>query len=946
MARIPGRIALSSFVTLSFIGLTACKPGGPDPGADDSEAMAPAASITAVDLRAEGKLAPLGVPPVPDLSWRVESDQYKQTQSAWQIRAASSPELLADGKADLWDSGKTPSQRSPLIAYAGEALKSGQICHWQVRVWDGQDRPSAWSPATTFEVAPVTPGDWSGAKWIDDGKENPSKDEDFYKPDPNPLFRKAFHLDKPIERARLHVVGLGLCYPSLNGARLDDHLFDPPWTDFEDRIFFRTLDVTEQVAEGSNCLGLEVGNGFFNPLPLRKWGRRNLRTDTFVGRPRVIAKLVVTHPDGSESVITTGDDWKTTEGRSLKHHIYIGEVRDARIEHPGWNTADFDDSDWRPARVNDASLGPLQPLKMLPVRARDTLQAVALTEPKEGTWIVDYGVNFSGIPEIDFDVPAGTRITLRFGELLYEDGTLNPMTSVTGQIKGMVTLDDGTVQPKGGPGAPEIAWQEDIYIAKGGGESYTPDFTYHAFRFMEVTGLPEAPKKEQFRAIPFNTELAQAGKFECSNELLNRIQQLCLNTFHANVVAVQSDCPHRERFGYGGDIVATSETFLMNFDMEGFYNKTVLDWQDAQLENKLMPDTAPYAGVKYCGVGWGMAHPILVEQLYRHYGDKRMLEWQLPVALSWIEAEAGRREDGLVVVGLGDHEALIEENKGSVLTTPKFIASCKRIARLARISGNEAAAERCEAWAAESQAAWQKAYLDTESGKVGVGKQTQQAFALGFDAVPEKHQEAVFGVLVDKLTQTKDHPRLSTGIYGTWKMLELLPEFGRNDLAYGLATRETMPSWGWMLENDATTLWENWEGSDNTYSNNHPMFGSVSGWFFRWLGGIQCAPEAVGFDRIVICPRPVEGLEWVKSSHDSIRGTIVSNWKKTAEGTEFEITIPANTTAKVELPAAAGQAVEVLEGPEANFEPSESQQGIHQAELGSGKWRLMVGKAD
>ncbi len=898
------RPSLSVFILL---GLVACDSRKTDHRAYHPETTTDQSAILAVDLRSEGKVNPLAVPSVAQLSWRVEAgDQREVRQTAWHILVASSPERLEPAKADLWDSQKTKSARTTLIPYGGKALASGQSCYWKVRIWDQTNAPSAWSDIASFEVAPTTPEDWSGAEWIFDGKANPEKDEDCYKLDPAPLFRKEFKLHKPIKQARLHVVGLGLCYPSLNGKRIEGHLHDPPWTDFEERIQYRTHDVTELLSEGDNCLGLAVGNGFFNPLPMRKWGRRNLRADLFIGRPRVIAKLVVTHEDGSETLLTTGGEgWKFGHGASLRNNIYIGEIRDARKAVPGWDKPGFDDSGWSKAATIDAPLEPLEPLRMLPVHAHGTLQAVAITEPKkDGVYIVDFGLNFTGIPEIDFDVPAGTEITLRYGELIYDDGTLNPMTSVTGQIKRNITLEDGTVQSMGGPGAPEIAWQEDSYIARGGGETFRPDFTYHSFRFMEVTGLPAAPKKEDFRGIPLHTKLSTAGTFESSNELFNRIQQMCLNTFHANTVAVQSDCPHRERFGYGGDIVATSETFLMNFDMNGFYTKTLRDWGDAQLDNGLMPDTAPYAGVKYCGVGWGMVHPLLIEQLHQHYGNLELLKEQLPIALTWIEAEANRRENGLVTIGLGDHEALLpgEQKKGPELKTPKFIDSCLRIAGLARIAGDEEAAKRCEAWAAESQAAWEQAFLDTETGKVAFANQTQQAFALGFGVVGDDDWDKVFEVLIKDLTKTEDSPRLTTGIYGTWKLLELLPEHGRNDLAYGLANRKTEPSWGWMLENDATTLWEHWAGSDNTFSNNHPMFGSVSGWFLRWLGGIQCAPDAVGFDRILIRPRPVEGLDWVKTSHNSIRGNIVSNWRRVDGGIEYEITIPPNTTASLELP--------------------------------------------
>lgn len=875
-------------------------------------ALGAQAGIRPVQLRCEGEANPISTTDSPRLSWQIASEERNQSQSAWQILVASRAELLEPQKADLWDSGKVPTTRAHTVRYQGKTLPVGKTYHWKVRCWDTNDKDSEWSEVATWECAPTTPADWRGAQWIDDGKANPEKDEDLYQNDPAPLLRREFQLDKPVLRARLHVAGLGLCMPSLNGERIQDQIFDPAWTNFDKRILFRSHDVSKQIQKGNNCIGIALGNGWFNPLPLRMWGSRNIRKDLPIGRPRAIACLIVDHPDGSQTTITTGPGWKTAEGPTLRNSIYIGEVRDARLAIPNWDRVGLDPSAWKLARMVDAPLEPLQPLAMKPVRSHETLTVKAITSPAAGTHIVDFGTNFTGLPELKIKAPAGTRITLRYGELRHADGTLNPMTSVCGQIKGMITEKDGSQRPKGGPGAPEVAWQEDVYIASGKGiETYRPDFTFHAFRFMEIKGLPKAPKAADIKAIVFNTELPVVGTFASSNPLFDRIQAMCLRTFRANAMTVQSDCPHRERFGYGGDIVATSETFMMNFDMAGFYAKTVRDWGDAIQPDNLMPDTAPYVGVKYCGVGWGMAHPLLLEQLYQHYGNLDLIREQLPIALRWIQAEADRRKDGLVTVGLGDHEALTqgsrEASRGPEIRTPMFIDAARRIARLARLIGQEEPAKHCEALANESQAAWEKAFFNPETGMVGYDSQTQLSFALGFGAVPEASKPLVVEQLIKDLTKTEDRPRLTTGIYGTWQLLENLPKYTRNDLAYALAIRETFPSWGWMLKNDATTLWEHWEGSDNTYSNNHPMFGSISGWFYRWLGGIQIAPDAVAFDRILIQPKPVDGLGWVKTSHDTVRGKIVSNWKTTKSGREYEITIPTGATATLVLPRLAEQ---------------------------------------
>ncbi len=901
---------------------------------------APAAPIS---LRSDGAVNSISTSAKPLLTWQIPSTTRGQQPSAWQVRVASSEDALKQDKADLWDSEKTSSGESPGVRYEGKALTAGARVYWQVRWWNTDDQASAWSEVATWEVAPAIAADWQGARWMDDGKPIPSKDEDFYKPDPAPLMRREFTVSKPISRARLHFAGLGLGLANVNGSPVSDQVFDPAWTHFDKRILFRTHDVTEQLVEGENCLALMLGNGWYNPLPLRMWSHRNIRDSIPTGRPRAIVLLVIDHPDGTSTTVKSGDGWKMAEGPTVRNSIYLGEERDARLEPAGWDLAEFDDASWKPVNLTDHALDPLMPLRMQPVRKQDPISAKAITSPKPGVHIVDFGVNFTGIPEITLNVPAGTKIVMRFGELLHPDGSLNFLTSTAGQIKGMKNGPDGTQVPKGGPGAPEFAWQQDVYIARGGGmEVFVPRFTFHGFRYMEITGLSEKPKVEDFRAFPLHTDVPSVGSFSCSNEDLNRIQEITRRTFLANIMTVQSDCPHRERFGYGGDIVATSEAFMMNFDMAGFYAKTVRDWGDAVRPDGRLTDTAPFVGIDYCGVGWAMVHPLLVEQLYRYYGDRELLEEQLPAALRWIDVVAAARQNGLVMKGLGDHEALIPARSPAHLT-PKFIDSARRIARLCRIVGNEADATRLDQIATESAAAWAKTYLDAATGKVADGSQSSQAFALGFGAVAEESRQAVFDQLVANLTSVEDSPRLTTGIYGTWIMLEQLSKHGRSDLAYGLVNRETFPSWKWMLKNGATTLWEHWEQEENTYSHNHPMFGSISTWYFRWLGGIQCADDAVAFNRIVLRPQLQAGLDWVKTSHQSIRGEIISNWSVNGDQRVFEFTIPVGATAVAELPARADEILteggNSLEG-SPGIKLLESSATANRIALGSGSYRF------
>ncbi len=896
------------------------------------------AALIPLDLRSDGNSSLMGVSAQPKFSWRVESSDTMQSQAAWQILVASSVELLAKDQGDLWDSTKQPKAASPFVAYAGKPLQAGGIYHWKVRCWDEKDQVSDWSKPTTIEIAPMTPADWRGAKWIDDGRDNPTEDQDFYQPDPAPLLRKEFNIAKPIRRARLHVAGLGYALPSLNGKRLADTPLDPPWTAFDKRILFRSHDVTSALKEGGNCIGLALGNGWHNPLPLRMWAHRNIRGSMAVGRPRAIACLVIDHSDGTHTTITTGSDWQVATGATTRNSIYLGEERDARLSLDGWDKPGFDTAKWKPVRVSNAPLEPLKPLlDMPPVRETETFLAASVKTLKQGQHIVDFGVNFTGVPAIDLDVPVGTKVLMRFGEILNDDGSLNPMTSVCGQVKGKRKNDKGEETLIGGPGSPEIAWQQDVYIARGGKETYRPDFTFHAFRYMEITGLTEAPKVESIRGIRLHSALPTSGSFSCSNELFNRIQNITRNTFVNNVVSVQSDCPHRERFGYGGDIAVTSEAYMMNYDMSGFYAKTIRDWADAARPDGNFTDTAPFVGVNYCGVGWAMAHPLLLEQHYQHYGDIALIREQLPAAMRWFALEASKRKNGLVPSGLGDHEAF-ERLGGAPVTTPMFIDTARRMARLARIIGNEEDSKRLEAMAKESAVAWTKTFLDPKTGKVGGGIQSEQLLALGFGAAAQPSDTAVYEYLVKDLKAAADGPSLTTGIFGTRFMLEMLSQRDDHNMAYALANRKTFPSWGHMIENGATTLWETWKESDNTYSHNHPMFGSISAWFYRHLAGIQIAPDAIGANRLFIRPQAPTGLEWVKCTHQTIRGTVVSNWKVTDNGIEYEITIPPDTTARIQLPALQNDVKK-------NGVTSPIGNSPHQDVVGSGTYRYLISKS-
>jgi alpha-L-rhamnosidase len=892
------------------------------------------------DLRCEYRVDPLGVDaPQPRLSWVLVSARRGEIQTAYQVIVARSLEALAAGGGDLWDSGRIASAESLSVVYAGTPLPPGLSGYWKVRAWDREGRPTDWSAPARWEMALLRPEDWT-ARWISDGKPLPERDEDFYKEDPAPLFRKEFAAPNRLRRARLYITGLGYYEASINGTRVGDRVLDPGWTNYAKRVFYSVYDVTGLLKPGANCLGVMLGNGWYNPLPMRMWGNRNLRKDLPIGRPCLLAELRIEDEDGSSTVVASDATWKTRGGPLLSNNVYLGETYDARREIPGWDAAGFNEAGWSPAVPGSGPGGVLQAQPQPPIRITARIPAVAITQPKPGIQLVDFGRNFAGWIRLRLRAPAGTTVRIRYGELLDKEGGLNLMTSVAGQIKGK--RRNGELI--GGPGAPEIAEQADVYVAQGGGEeTYTPRFTFHGFRYAEITGLPAAPALSDLEGLALGSDLASTGEFACANDLFNRIQEMTRRTFLSNVFSVQSDCPHREKFGYGGDLVATADAFLANFDMQGFYAKVAADWADAALPDGMLTDTAPFVGIQYCGLAWAMAHPLIQDRLLRHYGDRRLVEEQYGVTRRWLDLVTRANPDGVISEGLADHESL-KPTPVPALVTPLYGETARLASRLAGLLGRKDEEARYRDLVADIGSAYRAKVLKSGSDKYETLTQAALAVALALDLVPDDERAAAFKTLVAAI-EGPDGPRLTTGIFGTKFLLETLSRSGRPDLAYALVDRTSFPGWGHMLDRGATTLWEHWEYSDNTYSHNHPMFGSVSEWFYSWLAGIQPDPDAVGYDRIVFRPQPVSGLAWARASLRTARGEVASAWRIENGRFVLSVTVPANTTAVVFIPGTdpaavreGGAAASEAEG--VAFKRTEA--GCSVFAIGSGRYEFSV----
>lgn len=851
-----------------------------------------AAPLQPIRLTCEYLENPLGIDSAtPRLSWLLSSIEQNQTQSAVEILVSDNMKDVLSAKGNLWQSGKIKSSQN-FVDYSSTPLSSFKKYYWRIRVYNGKDEVSEWSSAAQFETSMLSSTDWT-AQWIGDGSKQFEKDEDFYQDDRMPLFRRTFSSSKKIESARLYVSGLGYYEAFLNGKRIGDRVLDPGWTSYNKEVLYSAYDVTPAIKNGNNVIGVMLGNGWYNPLPIKLFGRFNLRDVQQTGRPALKAEIHLRYADGTVQKIITDESWTTAPGPVIRNNTYLGEHYDARLEQPDWLSASVDEKNWRKASVTEGPSGVLSSQRQPPIRITKTLKAVSVQEISPGVFIADMGQNFAGVARIKVKGPAGTRIKLRYGEALMPDGTLNYLTTVAGQIKEIWKL-------KGGPGAPATAWQEDDYILKGSGtEVWAPRFTFHGFRFVEITGWPGKPDVNSIEGLRMNSDLTPAGEFSCSNDMFNQLHTVAQWTFLSNVFSVQSDCPGREKMGYGADIVVTANTFMYNFDMTNFYRKTLRDYANDQQPDGGITEIAPYTGIADRGygghsgpLGWQLAFPYLQDQLYEFYGDVRPIRDYYPAFQKQMDFLQSHADQGLYHWDISDHEAI--DPKPEALSAAAFYYHHAFLAaKFAGILQKKEDSVKYGRLAAKIKSDIVRKYLVPGTGRFDNATQSAQLFALWYNLSPEK--DKTFDVLMQEFKRHHDH--VSSGIFGVKFMFDVLREQNQNEEAYKIASQPDYPGWGYMLGKGATTLWEDWKYPDNGPSQNHPMFGSVDEWFYRSLLGINpCMP---GFKKIIIKPQPPAGMTWAKGSYQTVNGKAESSWTLHNGKYELLVVIPVNTTAEV-----------------------------------------------
>jgi alpha-L-rhamnosidase len=845
-------------------------------------------------LRCEFERSPLNIDvSSPRFSWQLVSDRANTFQSSYHLQVARSEGDLRSGSNLVLNSGQMKGASNFLIEYNGSPLTSFTRYYWRVKATDREGRESEWSPIAVFETAMLDTNDWK-AKWIGDGRPQFTRDEDFYKDDRMPLFKKSFVAKKAVARARIYVAGIGYHEAFLNGKKIGNNILDPGWTTFGKQVLYVTHDITPSIRKGNNLVSVMLGNGWYNPLPIRLFGRFNLRDVQETGRPRLRAQLLLEYTDGSREWINTDESWLTAPGPVIRNNVYLGEYYDARLENNSFYSAD--NAGWTPAVPTAGPSGVLSAQMQPPVRITARFKPVRITEIEGNKFIVDLGKNFAGVARIRVKGPAGKVIRIKYGEDIHPDGTLNYLTTVAGQIKKIFNL-------KGGPGAPETAWQEDVYILKGKGtEEWHPRFTFHGFRYLEVTGWPGKLTPDDIEGLRMNSDLPLSGTFSCSNDSLNLLLDVVKRTFLSNVFSVQSDCPGREKMGYGADIVSTAEAFMYNFDMATFYRKTVRDYANDQQPDGGITEIAPYTGIADRGygghsgpLGWQLVFPFLQKKLYEFYGDKRIIEQHYPAIVRQMDFLQLKAVEGLFHWDISDHEAL--DPRPEAFTASAFYYHHAALAaEFAGILDKKDDSTKYAQLAKRIKGLITAKYHLPNTGQFDNGTQSAQLFALWYGFAPDR--KASLEKLRSEFERHNWH--VSTGIYSTKFMFDILREENLNDWSYKIATQQSFPGWMFMINRGATTLWETWKYPDNAPSQNHPMFGSVTEWMYRSILGIN--PAGPGFSATVIKPQPTGNLTWAKGGYRSMNGVIEVDWKRTDANFVMKVIVPANTSAEIWIP--------------------------------------------
>jgi alpha-L-rhamnosidase len=842
-----------------------------------------------VELRCEFTANPLGIDVTqPRLSWKLASQQRGQKQTAYQIQVFSRAALEATNKTpDLWDSGKVASDETILIRYAGKELATSQQAFWTVRVWDQNDQSSRWTDFQTWTMGFVGTNDLK-AEWIC----APATSESL-------LLRKEFTVKPGLRRAIAHVTGLGQYEMSLNGTKVGNDVLSPGWTDYNDTILYDTRDITALVRAGANAVGLTLGNGMYH---VERRNRFAKFTGSF-GPQRALCQIELEYGDGTKELVVTDDSWRVHPGGITYNSIYGGEDFDARLYPQGWNEPGFSDANWRNAVAVVRPGGKLRGHSVAsePLREIEVRQPTKIQKLSDTLTIYDFAQNASYMPRLRVSGPAGSTVRLIPAEIVNADGSIQRST--------MGSTNRG------------ISWWQ-YTKATDKTEEWFPQFYYVGCRYLQAELAPakpkgKLPKIDLLEGDIVHSTAAPAGTFECSNPLLNRIRDLVRWAQRANMVSVLTDCPHREKLGWLEQYHLNGPTIRYEFDMARMFTKGMNDMADAQTDTGLVPNIAPeyteFKGAFRSSPEWGSAFLIVPWQQYQFTGDLDLFRTHYADMKRYFAYLENSASNNIVHLSLSDWFDLGPKKSGVSQNTPPPVTATAFYYHDAWILSQAAAllGKTNEAWefAAKAEAirrAFNEKFFDATNGAYATGSQCANALPLVFGIVEPAHSNAVLAALV-KDVESRD-AQMTAGDIGFRFLLQALAQGGRSDLVYRMINQDEKPGYGYMLKKGETSLTEAWDANLTT-SHNHFMLGHVTEWFYKDLVGIDGDPSGPGFKRIIIKPTPVGDLAWARASYDSVRGKIISHWKREGERFTLEVQIPPNTTAMVFLPSKAGDVI-------------------------------------
>jgi alpha-L-rhamnosidase len=827
-----------------------------------------------VNLQCEYLVNPIGVDSYhPRLSWSLADNRKGATQTAYSITVAT--DSLMQKKVWHLPASKL-NGAGRLVVYQGAALKPFTKYYWKIttRDRDGKDsRPAV----SSFETGMMEMKNWKGS-WI--------SDLDDVNVRPAGLFRKDFNADKKIRSARAYIAVAGLYELYLNGERIGNHRLDPMYTRFDRRTMYVTYDVTDQIREGDNGIGVMLGNGWYNHQSTAVW---NFHHAPWRARPAFCLDLRITYEDGSQETITSGKEWKTSTGPVIFNSIYTAEHQDARLIQPGWNKAGFDESKWKNVIYRAAPSGNIVSQLMHPVEHVEKIAAVSLKKISDTVYVFDLGRNIAGISAITLQGEAGTTIRLQHAEQVYNNGRVD-MSNINVHYR---------------PRDDKDPFQTDVYILNGkGSETFMPHFNYKGFQYVEVTSnKPITLSKESLTGYFMHSNVPSAGTIRSSNPTIDKIWIATNNAYLSNLFGYPTDCPQREKNGWTGDAHIAIETGLYNFEGITVYEKWMADHRDEQQPNGVLPSIIPTGGWGYewgNGPDWTSTIALIPWNVYLFYGDASLLANCYDNIRLYVDQISSRAPEGLTTWGLGDWVPVKSKAPVELTSSVYYYADANILSKAAALLGKKSDAIKYTTLARRIKNAINKKYLNESTGLYGSGIQTELSVPLMWGVVPDSLKAKVAANLAKRVEQDNFH--LDVGLLGTKAILNALSENGYADVAYKIASQETFPSWGWWIVNGATTLYENWPiDAKSDISRNHIMFGEIGAWLFKGPGGIKPDEKDPGFRNVLLQPNFVEGLEAFEATHTGPYGKIISSWKKSGGNIIYDISIPANSTATLKL---------------------------------------------